>query len=82
MKVGDRVTLIGIPPDAKNDEELQTRALFRKCLGHTFLISEIENVDGLAIQLARLNVRHFFGESSDLHTIWVEEKYLKIETLE
>ena len=67
MKAGDRVKLIGIPPDAKDDAddaELQTRTLFEKCLGKSFLVREMENVVGLPYQLAGLDVGHVLGESS------------------
>jgi hypothetical protein len=66
MKAGDRVKLIGIPADAKDDAddaELQTRTLFEKCLGKSFLVRDMENVDGLRYQLARLDVGHVLGES-------------------
>jgi len=79
MKAGDRVKLIGIPPDAKDDAELQTRTLFEKCLGNSFIVGEMESVDGLSQQLARLEVGHVLGEPSYMHTIWVEEQYLEVE---
>jgi len=82
MKVGDRVKLIGIPPDAKDDAELQTRTLFEKCLGKTFLVRAMESVDGLPYQLAVLDVGEVLGEPSYLHTIWVEPEYLELENLD
>jgi hypothetical protein len=33
MKAGDKVVLIGIPPNLPDDEEMRTRELFEKCLG-------------------------------------------------
>jgi hypothetical protein len=47
MKAGDLVKLVGIPSDAKDDEELQTCTLFEKCVGKTFLVAEMETVEGL-----------------------------------
>jgi hypothetical protein len=82
MKARDRVKLIGIPPDAKDDAddaELQRRTLFEKCLGKSFLVREMENVDGLPYQLARLDVGHVLGEPAYRHTIWVEEEYLEVQ---
>ncbi len=79
MKAGDRVKLIGIPPDLKDDAELQTRTLFEKCLGKSFLIRDIETVDGLSYQLVKLDVGHVLGEPSYMHTIWVETEYLQME---
>jgi len=79
MKAGDLVKLVGIPSDAKDDEELQTRTLFEKCVGKTFLVAEMETVEGLNQQLAKLDVGHVLGEPSYRHTIWVEEEYLQVE---
>jgi hypothetical protein len=82
MKAGDRVKLIGIPPDAKDDAddaEPQTRTLFEKRLGKRFLVREVENVDALPYQLARLDVGHVLGEPSYRHTIWVEGEYLGVQ---
>ncbi len=78
MKVRDKVILIGIPPDVKDDGELQTRTLFEKCLGKTFRVVELETVDGLPYQLVKLNVGHVVGEAAYLETIWVEPKYLRL----
>ncbi len=33
MKPGDTAKLIGIPPNVRDDDELQTRTLFEKCMG-------------------------------------------------
>ncbi len=47
MKVGDRVKVIGIPPDVrdrKDDKELATRSLCEKCLGEVFKIQALEKV--------------------------------------
>ena len=79
MKIGDRVRLIGIPPDAHYDEELQTRTLFEKCLGATFAVAGLETVEGLPYQLVKLDVGHIVGKDSYLETIWVEPEYLQIE---
>jgi hypothetical protein len=82
MKAGDRVKLVGIPPDAKDDAELRTRTLFEKCLGKSFLVEEMESVSGFSHQLAKLDVGHVLGEPSYRHTIWVEEEYLEPEDLD
>ena len=79
MQVGDRVRLIGIPPDAHDDEELQTRTLFEKCLGETFTIAGLETVERLPYQLVQLHVGHIVGQDSYLETIWVEPEYLQLE---
>jgi len=33
MKAGDKDKLISIPPEVRDDEELQARTLVEKCLG-------------------------------------------------
>ena len=79
MKIGDRVRLIGIPPDTHDDEELQTRTLFERCLGKTFAVAGLETVEGLPHQLVQLDVGHILGEAPYLQTIWVEPEYLQLE---
>ncbi|MFY9843640.1 MAG: hypothetical protein WA718_05610 [Terriglobales bacterium] len=80
MKTGDKVRLIGIPPDAHDDEELATRTLFEKCLGRTFTVAGFETVEGLPYRLVQLDVGHILGQDPHLQTIWVEPEYLQLET--
>ncbi|MGD0164201.1 MAG: hypothetical protein ABSB39_17155 [Candidatus Sulfotelmatobacter sp.] len=82
MKPGDTVRLIAIPPDVRDDRELQTRTLFEKCLGKTFPIVALETVDGLPYPLVKLDVGHILGEPTHLETIWVEPEYLQLENPE
>jgi hypothetical protein len=79
MKAGDTVKLIGIPPNLPNDEDMPTRALFEKCLGQSFVVVEVESVEGVPYPLAKLNVGHILGEEPWMHTIWVEPDYLHLE---
>jgi len=79
MRAGDKVKVVGIPPDATDDEELQTRSLFEKCLGKTFEVIEVSTVEGLMQPLAMLFVGSVAGEAPSMHSIWVEEQYLEIE---
>ena len=58
---------------------MQTRTLFEKCLGRTFVIAAMESVEGLTYPLARLDVGHVIGEEPWKHTIWVETEYLELE---
>lgn len=69
--------VIGIPPDARDDAELQTRALFEKCLGKVFVIDGFEHVEGLPCELLRLDVGHVVGKASYMETIWVEAQYVE-----
>jgi hypothetical protein len=80
VKIGDKVKLIGIPPDVQDDEKFQTRTLFEKCLGKTFTIAGFETVEGLPYQLVQLDVGHVIGQASYLQKIWVEPEYLQLET--
>jgi len=79
MKAGDTAKLIGIPPNLHDDEELQTRAVFQKCLGQSFVIDAVESFDGVPFPLARIDVGHVIGKQPWEHTIWVELEYLELE---
>jgi hypothetical protein len=67
------VRLIGIPPDVHNhadqDEGLQSRTLFEKCLGEGFRIEELEHPEGIEKPLARRDVGHILGKEPYLDTI-------------
>ncbi len=77
MKVGDTVRIKGIPPNLKDNEQLQTRSLFAKCVGRTFVVAGIESPEGSPHRLVRLDVGHVIGVASYLHTIWVEEEFVE-----
>ncbi len=79
MRIGDKVRLTGIPSDIHDDEKLQTRTLFEKCLGQTFTVVGLDSVEGLPYQLIRLDVGHVIGKAPYLETIWVEPEYLQLE---
>lgn len=79
MKAGDRVRLIGVPPDLRDEDDLQTLTLFKKCLGQSFVVAEMEAVEGLPYQLAELHVGHIFGREPWEEKIWVEPEYLQLE---
>jgi hypothetical protein len=78
METGDFVRLIGIPTDVHDDEHLQTRSLFEKCLGHVFRVQAVEHAEGLSTPLVRLDVGHIVGKESYKDTIWVEPEHLEI----
>ena len=79
MKAGDVAKLIGIPPSLHDDEEFQTRTLFEKCLGQSFVIDAVESFDGVPFSLARIDVGHVIGKEPWEHTIWIEGEYLEVE---
>jgi hypothetical protein len=78
MKTGDTVTLVGIPPNLQDDKELQTRTLFEKCLGRSFVIAAVERFDGVPYPLAKIDVGHVIDEEPWMHSIWVELEYLQL----
>lgn len=77
LKKGDSVKLIGVPPDARDDEHLETRTVFEKCLGKVYEIAAIERVAGTSKWVVRLDIGRALGKPADLHTIWVEPEYLE-----
>ena len=79
MKVGDRVKLIGIPPNLRDIDEMLTRTLFEKCVGRSFTVVALEAVEGLPYQIVKLNVGHVLGRPEDMECIWVEPEYLHLE---
>ena len=79
MKTGDRVKLVGIPPDVRDQDDLQTRTLFEKCVGRSFVVAAVESFDGVPFPLAKLDVGHVVGKQPWEHTIWVESEYLQVE---
>jgi hypothetical protein len=80
MKIGDKVRLIVMPPDIRDDQKLQTRQLFEKCMGQTFTIAGLETVDGLPYAMVRLDVGQVLGKAPYLETIWIEPEYLQFES--
>jgi hypothetical protein len=80
MKIGDRVRLIVIPPNLKDDEDLKTRSSFENCLGKAFPIAGLQSVEGLSYQLVQLDVGHVLGKPECMDSIWVEPEYLLFES--
>jgi len=79
MKPGDTAKLIGIRPNVRDDTELQTRTLFEKCLGQSFVTAAVESFDGVPFPLARIDVGRVTGKEPWEHTIWVEGEYLELQ---
>jgi hypothetical protein len=82
VKAGDIVRLIAIPPGVKDDEVMQTRTLFERCLGKSFTIAGFETVEGLPYKLVKLDVGHILGKAEYLETILVEPEYLQLDKSE
>ena len=77
MKLGDRVKMIGCPPNLRDDEDLQTKSLFEACVGKTFEVKGVETVPGSTTVLCELHVGHVVGVQDFEHSIWVEPEYLE-----
>ena len=82
MKIGDKVRLIRIPPNLRDDEKLGTCSLFEKCLGKAFPIAGLQSVEGLSYQLVQLDVGHVLGKPEYMDSVWVEPEYLLLESPE
>ena len=76
MKVGDVVTLIGVPPGLRDDEDLKTT--FEKCLGRTFEVKAIDTIEGQPHPMIQLHVGHVDGAEDFTQSIWVEPAYLEL----
>ena len=71
MKAGDTAKIVGIPPNVRDDEELQTRTLFQKCLGQSFVIAAVESFEGVPFPLARLDSGPCIWQRTlGTYTIW------------
>jgi hypothetical protein len=79
MKAGDRVKLIGVPPNLRDEDDLRTLTLFEKCLGQSFVVAEMETVEGVPYPLAKLGVGHILGKETWEEVIWIEPGYLQLE---
>ncbi len=76
MKAGDKVKLIGIPPNLRDEKDMQTRTLFEKCLGQSFMVIGVLFVEGLPYPVAKLDVGHVLGgRTVDAHN----PQYLQLE---
>jgi hypothetical protein len=71
MKIGDRVRVLTTPPDLP-EGELNTRSLFKLCVGHTFPII------GFQGNLLELEVGGVFGKDPCMDSIWIEPKHVEI----
>jgi len=77
--------VLGKNKQGGNDEEAfvrssnRTLTLFEKCLGQSFVVAEMETVEGLPYRLAKLYVGHILGKETSDDVIWVEPEYLQPE---
>jgi hypothetical protein len=66
-----RVRITTMPPGLPQDD-LNTPALFAKCLGRSF---DVVDRNGDLLELA---VGEVLGVAPYIHSIWIEEKYTEI----
>ena len=70
MKIGDRVEVVAIPEALP--EDMETRALFMRCLGRHFPIADLKG------RLVELEVGEVVQEPSYMHSIWIEQDYVRL----
>jgi hypothetical protein len=78
MKIGDRVRIIGIPPDLPSDDEFKTPDVLRRCLGRVFAVADIRQVEGLCHPMIGLDIGEVLEKQSCEETIYVEPEYLEL----
>jgi hypothetical protein len=71
MKVGDKVRVLTVPSKLP-EGELDTKSLFKLCVGHTFAIV------GLQGSLLELEVGEVLGKDSCMDSIWIEPEHVEI----
>lgn len=77
IKPGDRVIVVAVPSDLRDDPRLKTRFLFERCVGRTFVVAGVDEVDGAHRWLVRLDVGEVNGRKPYMETIWIEPEYLR-----
>jgi len=73
MKIGDHITVIGVP----NGLDSETRTLFELCVGRTFPIVGVVTVPETGGELFELHVGEVVGEPEYMHSIWIEKEWAK-----
>ena len=71
MKIGDRVRIVGVPPGLKDDGVLNTRSLFKACVGREFPVMAIEN------GRLELYVGDVTGKPAYAQSIWIEPEFVE-----
>lgn len=72
MKIGDRVRIVGSPPELP-DDDLGTGTLFQRCLGGIFRIAGFNEYGMIELQVGEV-----LGQPSYMQTIWIEPEYVEI----
>ena len=75
MKIGDRVRVIGVPPDLPPHDPMDDpcmRTVFGRSVGKCFPIIDITPAG-----LIELEVGKAVGVASYLHSIWIEAEFVE-----
>jgi hypothetical protein len=74
LKIGDLIQVMGIPPDVErygDDEELETKKVFQRCLGQRFPIHAFDE------DRVELLVGEVMGRPAYEHSIYLEPQYVE-----
>jgi hypothetical protein len=78
LKVGDKIRIVKLPTGLVDDEELQTKSLFKLCLGQVFPICGIVPVVETGGELLELHVGEVLGKLAVEHSIWIESELVEL----
>jgi hypothetical protein len=78
VKIGDKIRIVKLPSSLVDDEELQTKSLFKLCFGRVFPIVGIMPVVETGGELLELQVGEVLGESPFMHSIWIESELVEL----
>ncbi len=73
FRVGDRVTVVKIPSGLMAGEGFDTPGVFRRALGRTFRVDEIDEYGHLGLVVAE---RRSSPDSYHSDTIWIEPDFV------
>jgi len=77
MQIGDRVRIIGIPPNLPDNYEFKTPEVFQRCLRSIFAIADIQQVEGLDHPVIGLDIGEVVGKEPYMERIYIEPEYLE-----
>lgn len=72
MKIGDLVRVVSVPPDLRDDSELNTSSLFSLCLGRAFRIIALDS------GLIELHVGGVIGQEPWGHSIFIKPQHVEL----
>jgi hypothetical protein len=77
MKVGDKVRVVGVP-ERLPENDIETKRLFQLCLGRTFVIHSLKEIEGLPYNLVELLVGEVVGKADYMHSIYIDPEFLDL----